>query len=197
MKTSQTMMMIMTWRGLPRLSQQMERTRQRHCVPKHTHFDDMESFLYVVFLFFFSYAGPLSKEELRDADTRGFVQPTGSGQFAHTRRWPHELEMWSKGGMRQLAKDKDVNLATQAGVSDLLNNPEIQNCLKQNWASGLQKGIKRLLFALWGLFARSRLRPTAHLPRTEVEHQEFIDVLDKWLKKYHGKEQEFSNCPFT
>ncbi|KIJ06380.1 hypothetical protein PAXINDRAFT_20428 [Paxillus involutus ATCC 200175] len=167
---------------------------------KHTRFDDMESFLYVVFLFFFSYTGPLSKEELRDADARGFVQPTGSGRFTHTRRWPELLETWSDARkMYPIAQHKDSNLATQAGVTTFLNHPEVKHSLRQNWASGLQEDIKRLLFPLWRLFANSRISisPGLSLPRTEVEHQQFINVLDKWLKKYGGKEQEFSNCPFT
>ncbi|KIJ05646.1 hypothetical protein PAXINDRAFT_21117 [Paxillus involutus ATCC 200175] len=164
---------------------------------RHTNFDDMESFLYVVFLFFFSYAGPLSKEELRDADTRGFVQPTGRGRFTHTRSWPNELEVWSNGEMRQMAKDKDSNLATKAAVADLLNHPEIVDCLKKNWASGLQAGISSLFLSLWTMFAQSRIIPASHLPRTEVMHDQFIDVLDRWLEAFHDTEQEFSNCPFT
>ncbi|KAF8450229.1 hypothetical protein L210DRAFT_2376156 [Boletus edulis BED1] len=38
---------------------------------KHTQFDDVESFLYVLLLFFFSYTGPLSASELRRADEAG------------------------------------------------------------------------------------------------------------------------------
>jgi hypothetical protein len=130
---------------------------------KHTRFDDMESFLYVVFLFFFSYTGPLSKEELRDADARGFVQPTGSGRFTHTRRWPDVLEKWSDARqMYTIAQHKDANLATQDGVTDLLNHPEVKHSLRQNWASGLQEDIKRLLFPLWRLFVASRICVLQH-----------------------------------
>ncbi|KAF8138767.1 hypothetical protein EV363DRAFT_1394200 [Boletus edulis] len=38
---------------------------------KHTQFDDVESFLYVLLLFFFFYTGPLSASELRRADEAG------------------------------------------------------------------------------------------------------------------------------
>ncbi|KAF8833227.1 hypothetical protein BDN67DRAFT_1058910 [Paxillus ammoniavirescens] len=164
---------------------------------RHTRFDDMESFLYVMFLFFFTYAGPLSKEELRDADTRGFVQPTGSGRFTHMRGWPSKYVQWADVDLLVAAEGKDSRLGTEASVKGFLRSAEVKDCLWQNWASGLHKGIKHLLSPLWQLFARSRLHPMAHLLRTEVEHQESIDVLDKWLKKYGGKEQEFSNCPFT
>ncbi|KIJ21027.1 hypothetical protein PAXINDRAFT_6804 [Paxillus involutus ATCC 200175] len=164
---------------------------------RHTHFDDMESFLYVVFLFFFSYAGPLSKEELRDADTRGFVQPTGSGRLTHMRGWPSKYVTWADVNLLVAAEGKDSRLGTEANVKRFLRSAEVNDCLKQNWASGLHQGIRHLLSSLWWLFACSRISPGLNLPRTEVEHEQFIDVLDKWLKKYGGNEQEFSNCPFT
>ncbi|KIK83441.1 hypothetical protein PAXRUDRAFT_35479 [Paxillus rubicundulus Ve08.2h10] len=161
---------------------------------KHTRFDDMESFLYVVFLFFFTYAGPLSKEELRDADIRGFVQPTGSGKLIHRRDWPPKYAEWANVGFA--AQGKDSMLGTRVGVKEHLRSAEVKNCLKQNWASGLHEGIKGLLSALWRLFAESRISPGLNLPRTEVEHQQLIQVLDNWLHQFGETEQEFSNCPF-
>jgi hypothetical protein len=155
---------------------------------RHTHFDDMESFLYVVFLFFFSYAGPLSKEELRDADTRGFVQPTGSGRLTHTRGWPSKYVKWADVNLLVATEGKDSRLGTEANVKRFLRSAEVNDCLKQNWASGLHQGIRRLLSSLWWLFACSRISPGLNLPRTEVEHEQFINVLDKWLKKYGGNE---------
>ncbi|KAF8838531.1 hypothetical protein BDN67DRAFT_1070668 [Paxillus ammoniavirescens] len=165
---------------------------------RHTHFDDMESFLYVVILFFFSYAGPLSKEELRDADTQGFVQPTGYGRFTHTRSWPDVLATWSDGRtFYHIAQCKNATLGSQAGVSAFLNHPEVKNCLRHNWASGLQDGIDSLFLSLWTLFSDSRVSTGKCLTRTEVTHDDFIWILDEWLAKFHEIEQKFSNCPFT
>ena len=55
---------------------------------RHTHFDDVESFLYVPLLFFFSYAGPLPKTALENAHEQGFVRSIGSGRLPHMRSWP-------------------------------------------------------------------------------------------------------------
>ncbi|KIJ21028.1 hypothetical protein PAXINDRAFT_6805 [Paxillus involutus ATCC 200175] len=164
---------------------------------RHTHFDDMESFLYVVLLFFFSYAGPLSKEELRIADTRGFTQPVGSGRLTHIRGWPPKYAGWADGKMQDVAESKDSRLGTEHSGKARLESAEVKHCLQQNWESGLHDGIRVLLFSLWTLFAESRILLTSHLLRTQVAHDDFIDVLDRWLKKYGGNEQEFSNCPFT
>ncbi|KIJ21025.1 hypothetical protein PAXINDRAFT_6802, partial [Paxillus involutus ATCC 200175] len=164
---------------------------------KHTHFDDMESFLYVVFLFFFSYAGPLSKEELRDADTRGFVQPTGSGRFPHMRRWPNELKIWAGRNLHTAAVWKICGLGRDDCGEDLIDSAAVMNCLRQNWASGLHEGIRTLLLSLWTLFAHSRVSGGLPLSRTEVMHDDFIGILDQWLEAFRETEQEFSNCPFT
>ncbi|KIJ07673.1 hypothetical protein PAXINDRAFT_173363 [Paxillus involutus ATCC 200175] len=164
---------------------------------RHTHFDDMESFLYVVLLFFFSYAGPLSREELRDADTRGFTQPVGSGRLTHTRVWPPRYAKWADGDTREIAGLKDADLGTEQNVTDILASAEVTHCLQQNWESGLHEGIRVLLLSLWMRFAKSRIAPGLNLSRTEVTHDAFIRILDKWLAKFHETEQEFSNCPFT
>ncbi|KAF8833171.1 hypothetical protein BDN67DRAFT_976708, partial [Paxillus ammoniavirescens] len=116
---------------------------------RHTHFDDMESFLYVVFLFFFSYGGPLSKEELRIADNQGFTQTVGSGQLAHARGWPSEFAMWSDGPLQRIAKDKDTSLGKEDSGTKLVNSAEVQYCLQKNWESGLHDGIEVLLLSLW------------------------------------------------
>ncbi|KAF8834940.1 hypothetical protein BDN67DRAFT_1072569 [Paxillus ammoniavirescens] len=164
---------------------------------RHTHFDDMESFLYVVLLFFFTYAGPLSREELRIAETRGFSQPVGSGRLNHTRGWPPRYAKWAEGNVPEIARLKDAGLGTEDAGEKLLERAELKHCLQQNWESGLHEGIRVLLLSLWTLFAESRMFVGLHLRRTEVTHDDFIRILDQWLKKYGGNEQEFSNCPFT
>lgn len=49
--------------------------------PLHTHFDNVESFLYVLLLLFFSYVGPLPRTELENAHEKGFVRPIRSGRL--------------------------------------------------------------------------------------------------------------------
>ncbi|KAF8836932.1 hypothetical protein BDN67DRAFT_983581 [Paxillus ammoniavirescens] len=164
---------------------------------RHTYFDDMESFLYVVFLFFFSYAGPLSKEELRSADTRGFTQPVGSGRLSHIRGWPPKYAGWADGDMQAVAERKDSVLGKDDSGRRLVDSAEVQDCLQQNWEIGLHEAISTLLLSLWTLFADSRMSAVLNLPRTQVTPGEFIEVLDQWLEAFRETEQEFSNCPFT
>ncbi|KAF9232825.1 hypothetical protein BU15DRAFT_80780 [Melanogaster broomeanus] len=146
----------------------------------HTYFDDMESFLYVMLLFFFSYAGPLLKEELRAADDRG-----------STDRWADEK-------LSDIAAhwQKDAALTNAARLDALMRSPEIRNCLKDNWDTGLRKGIETLLFSSWALFLESRSTGWQIAPRTQVKHGQFIGVLDAWLEKFSVDEEKFSNCPF-
>ncbi|KAH7888985.1 hypothetical protein F5I97DRAFT_776327 [Phlebopus sp. FC_14] len=64
---------------------------------EHTHYDDIESFFYVLLLFFFSYGGPLPKDELKEADDRGFTQVPGLGRAKNTRDWPAMFLPWRPG----------------------------------------------------------------------------------------------------
>ncbi|KAF9235302.1 hypothetical protein BU15DRAFT_78134 [Melanogaster broomeanus] len=162
----------------------------------HTYFDDMESFLYVMLLFFFSYAGPLSKEELRAADDRGFVQLLGSGRLSHMRSWPKKYRQWADEKLSDIAAQKDAALTNAARLDALMRSPEIRNCLKDNWDTGLCKGIETLLFSSWALFLESRSTGWQIAPRTQVKHGQFIGVLDAWLEKFSVDEEKSSNCPF-
>jgi hypothetical protein len=129
----------------------------------------------------------------------GSSNPLGLGGSLTRGAGPNCLETWSDARkLYQIAKDKDSTLGTQDAVTDLLNHPEVKHCLRQNWASGLQDGIDSLLLSLWTLFVESRISAgVSHLPRTEVTHNDFIWILDKWLKAFDETEQKFSNCPFT
>ncbi|KAF8434984.1 hypothetical protein L210DRAFT_3551514 [Boletus edulis BED1] len=141
---------------------------------RHTQFDDVESFLYVLFLFVFSYAGPLSVSELRKADEDGFAQPIGSGRPPHMRNWPK----------------------TDDGITDVIQSTEFVDCLEYNWPKELHDPICDLIEGSFTLFYESTLRTTAKGSRTEVSHVEFIDTLDTWLDMYSHLEDKFSNCPF-
>ncbi|KAF8434997.1 hypothetical protein L210DRAFT_3506323 [Boletus edulis BED1] len=82
---------------------------------KHTQFDDVESFLYVLLLFFFSYAGPLSVSELCEADEAGFSQFIGSGRPSHMRNWPTKYAGWDDGETETIAAQKYAAIATLGG----------------------------------------------------------------------------------
>jgi hypothetical protein len=70
----------------------------------HTHFDDMESFFYVLLLFFLSYDGPMSKENLLQAHERGFTLQFGRPAHIHT--WPPAFLKWSVEDMDKAADYK-------------------------------------------------------------------------------------------
>ncbi|KAF9230793.1 kinase-like domain-containing protein [Melanogaster broomeanus] len=163
---------------------------------KHTYFDDMESFLYVLLLFFFSYAGPLSKEELRAADHGGFVQVHGSGGLSHMKSWPEKYAKWADEKLADIAAKKDSALTTRTRPKELIRSAEVRNCLKYNWDTGLHRSIQAILLWSWKLFAESRSATLLFARRTQVKHGEFVGVLDKWLEMFSADEEKFSNCPF-
>ncbi|KAF8445012.1 hypothetical protein L210DRAFT_3531725 [Boletus edulis BED1] len=163
---------------------------------KHTQFDDVESFLYVLLLFFFSYAGPLSASELRQADEAGFVQPIGSGRPPHMKNWPKKYAGWADGETETLANQKFSAITDLDGVTDILLSAEFVDCLENNWPRELHDPICDLIEGSFTIFYNSTLRTAAKRSRTEVSHAEFVRTLDAWLDVYSDLEDKFCNCPF-
>ena len=159
---------------------------------RHTHFDDVESFLYVIFLFFFSYAGPLSVSELLEADQAGFVSSMGSGRLSHMRSWPKDYADWADGDAWTVGK---LKLATIISP-DVIESPEFARCLENNWPARLHAPIANLIQDSFTIFQDSTLHTLAKRSRTEVSHAKFISVLEKWLKEHVHLEEDCSNCPF-
>jgi hypothetical protein len=163
---------------------------------RHTHFDDVESFLYVLLLFFFSYAGPLSASELRKADETGFVQSIGSDRPPNIRHWPKGYADWADGDPEKIGAQKHYRISSLGGVMRIIQSPEFVDCLQNNWPEELHLPITHLIEASFRTFFNSMLRTGFRKSRTEVSHAEFIDTLDKWLDLYSDLEDKFSNCPF-
>ena len=163
---------------------------------RHTQFDDVESFLYVLLLFFFSYAGPLSISELRQADATGFVQHIGSGRLPHIRNWPDEYVNWADGRPEHIGALKQCLFLDLDGATQTLESTEFTDCLTNNWPKELHDSICDLIESCIGMFHNSTLRTASKNYRTEVSHAEFVETLDTWLKLYSDLEDEFSNCPF-
>ena len=166
----------------------------------HTYYDDIESFLYVLLLFFFSYAGPLSKEELLAADTQGFVHPLGSGCLAHMRHWPAKYTFWAEGDMASIAASKDSGLNLENGGFKLIRSAHVQQCMTTNWpGKELQRAIMLLLGKCWQMFIDSRRCPAIglSLEHTRVSHEKFVGFLDRWLAEFGDLEASAcSSCPF-
>ncbi|KAF8434990.1 hypothetical protein L210DRAFT_2541171 [Boletus edulis BED1] len=163
---------------------------------RHTQFDDIESFLYVLLLFFFSYAGPLPVLELRKVDEAGFSQSIGSGRPSHMTNWPKKYASWAHGETETIAAQKYAALTTFDGAERLIRSTEFVDCLEYNWPKELHDPICDLIEDSFSLFYDSTLRTAAKGSRTEVSHVEFISTLDTWLDMYSHLEDKFSNCPF-
>ncbi|KAG6378983.1 hypothetical protein JVT61DRAFT_13271 [Boletus reticuloceps] len=159
---------------------------------RHTQFDDVESFLYVLLLFFFSYAGALSVSELRKADEAGFVRSIGPDRPSHMRNWPKEYADWADGQAKQIGNNKYAAVAR--GAERIIESIEFMDCLQNNWPEELHDPICDLIHASFTIFHRSM---AANRSRTEVSHAEFISVLDEWLNLCSHLEDKFSNCPFN
>ncbi|KAF8120777.1 hypothetical protein EV363DRAFT_1367778 [Boletus edulis] len=159
---------------------------------RHTHFDDVESFFYVLLLFFFSYAGPLPKTELENAHDNGFVRPIGSGRLPHTRSWPKKYAVWADGEAEAVGHSKGFGIQNANGARYLDESAELRDCLNNNWPEDLHAPIRNLLWETLTAFGESTHRTGR---RTEVSHTRFISILDKWLVTHAELEHEYSNCP--
>ena len=161
---------------------------------RHTHFDDVESFLYVLLLFFFSYAGPLSKTELKGAHEKGFVRSIGSGRLPHVRSWPKKYTDWADGDPLAISEMKSFYIWGRDSINYLVASADLQDCLKNNWPEDLHLPIRDLLRSTFTAFKRSTQGTFEN--RVELSHGEFITILDNWLNTHSALEQGYSNCPF-
>lgn len=147
----------------------------------------------MLFLFFFSYAGPLSRKDLGDAHEIGFVQPTGSGRLSHMRSWPSKFADWADGDPLRTSESKYFCIMypeDPRGAQTLVDTAEVKDCLQNNWPEALRRPIRSLMKSAFGAFRKS-----IKGGRTELSHAQFIDILDEWLVKHSGLEHQYSNCP--
>ncbi|KAH7888989.1 hypothetical protein F5I97DRAFT_776624 [Phlebopus sp. FC_14] len=152
---------------------------------EHTHYDDVESFFYVLLLFFFSYNGPLPKDELKDAHDRGFTQVLGSGCAKNARDWPAMFLRWST-SMTDAAQSKFMLLSRTQSV--MFVEGMIQE-LRNIWGPSYM-AVGALVGAFLDLFQD---RPLDN----RVTHKQFIEVLDQWLKDFSKPVDGYNSCPFS
>ncbi|KAF9221286.1 hypothetical protein BS17DRAFT_785667 [Gyrodon lividus] len=151
----------------------------------HDHFDDIESFFYVLLLFFLSYQGPMSKDDLFLAKDRGFALETG--RPAHICSWPAEFQSWS-GEHTGRASESKLTLFTVRHSESYFD--VIAGSLQGRWGSqDLRESIVDLIFDCWKLFIDPPGQP-------RVSHQQFIDALGAWLKTNKQPPKGCNNCPF-
>ncbi|KAI5984339.1 hypothetical protein EDD15DRAFT_2480799 [Pisolithus albus] len=152
----------------------------------HTHFDDIESFLYVLVLFFLSYRGPLKVDELKNARVRGFIQPVGMGRLPHITTWPAMIGRWRSGTVKEMSLHKTAILS--ADHCDDFMDDYLPN-IRARWehvSQSISRAILDLVYDCWMMFSRQR---------RQVTHRQFIEVLETWLKEYEGEENKY-DYPF-
>ncbi|KAI6041218.1 hypothetical protein EDC04DRAFT_1299715 [Pisolithus marmoratus] len=150
----------------------------------HTYFDDIESFLYVLVLFFFSYKGPLEEEALKRARVQGFVQSIGGGRLPHVTSWPDIFESWASGSFTGMSNRKFSDLSPRFAHLFL---EECYLPLRTRWAHGsddltILRAILKLIVFAWMLFPENDRK---------VNHRQFGDVLRKWLKECADEESRY------
>ncbi|KAH7890642.1 hypothetical protein F5I97DRAFT_61084 [Phlebopus sp. FC_14] len=150
---------------------------------QHTHYDDIESFFYVLLLFFVSYNGPLPTSDLEAAHKRGFSQVLGSGRAQNICEWPEMFKTWSQ-SMSASAQSKALLLMPSERSVPAAN--AIAQHIKGLWGSGISAAIGNLILQCLLLFQGT----------SRVTHDHFIGVLDKWLEAYPVPPDGCNSCPF-
>ncbi|KAH7888975.1 hypothetical protein F5I97DRAFT_776073 [Phlebopus sp. FC_14] len=152
---------------------------------EHTHYDDIESFFYVLLLFFFSYNGPLPTDELKDLHDRGFTQILGSGRARNTRDWPAIFLPWSTS--MTTASDSKFALFSRNQSGTFVDKMSLE--LQNIWGPSFDP-VGRLVTRCLDLFQD---RPLDN----RVTHKQFIEVLDQWLKDFPKPVDDYNSCPFS
>ena len=144
----------------------------------HTHFDDVESFLYVLLLFFFSYAGPLPKADLESAHEKGFVRPIESGCLPHVRHWPQQFIDWADGSAGTVGRSKSCHISSPHCVKFLLQDDEVGNV-----SSTIGLKICNPLFALcWRIVSKHSGRACREVqPRKDAPNSHMINSSRYWM----------------
>ncbi|KAH7887353.1 hypothetical protein F5I97DRAFT_1941833 [Phlebopus sp. FC_14] len=145
----------------------------------HTHYDDIESFFYVLVLFFMTYTHPLSEVDHRHAETQNYTQNINTVQRPHIKRWPDMFQTWNgpDASVHKLAFFQHDEYARAFGG-------HVQDCWKND---DVAFSIGHLSESCRNLF-NSR-------PERRVSHEDFIGVLDKWLADYPVPPAGYNSCP--
>ncbi|KAF9232363.1 hypothetical protein BU15DRAFT_81327 [Melanogaster broomeanus] len=154
----------------------------------NSHFGDIESFLYVLMLFFVSYKGPLSAQELLTADERCFTSMVTVNRSSHVNSWSSVFRRWAlKKGVTRAAGSK--SLLTTAEAKHMVTNT-FYSVVAEHWEKDLLPMIQDLVDSCLALYHAAA---SIHF---SVHHQQFIDVLDAWLEKHPVPPEGHNNCPF-
>jgi serine/threonine protein kinase len=141
----------------------------------HTPAHDLESFFYVLYLFLHTYDGPLPahahwpRPEL-------FVSGR-TRRLPHVRTWPPSLRAWATGALDAAANDKAGRMADADHVFSSLRTE-----LPRYWRA--RADAHALIRVAYDVFWRAVEGTRTRVLRVGLNHQEFIDALEGWLREY-------------
>ncbi|KAH7890573.1 hypothetical protein F5I97DRAFT_1964097 [Phlebopus sp. FC_14] len=146
----------------------------------HTHYDDVESFLYVLVLFFMTYKHPLSAVDLSSAETQNYTQNVTNSRRSHITDWPPLFQRWNS---PHAAGWKWEFFAFDAHAMVFADT------VRKHWSDDIAvTSIVDLLDSCRELFKKD--------PKRHVSHQQFIALLDEWLGRYPVPPPGYNSCPF-
>ncbi|KAH7890500.1 hypothetical protein F5I97DRAFT_36652 [Phlebopus sp. FC_14] len=145
----------------------------------HTHHDDIESFFYVLVLFFMTYTRPLSQVDLTIAESQGYAQNVTSAQQSHIKEWPSLFQAWNG----QFASEMKESFFTKDKHAQ-----EFMRAVHERWKD------RDVFVSIAALFGSSRSLFHGKSNR-RVDHWEFVAVLDEWLEHYPVPSPGYNSCP--
>ncbi|KAH7921431.1 hypothetical protein BV22DRAFT_1132296 [Leucogyrophana mollusca] len=155
--------------------------------------DDVESFLWVLLLFIYSYKRPLNREVLQRADEREFTHVLSSGKPVHVVQWPPKLLEFSEGNYSTIEKAKR-SMFTHFG--EFLINATDELSTSKRWESlPLAQSYTLLLLQAFGQFTEWNDKAGEPVPG-KATHDELLKVLDEWLSTHPTPITGYNECPF-
>ncbi|KAH8115099.1 hypothetical protein DFH11DRAFT_1591406, partial [Phellopilus nigrolimitatus] len=146
--------------------------------------EDLESFFYVIFLFFFSFRGPLPQGVLREAHENGYTKKLGDKGAAyrtHILLWPELMQQWSHGSFSAIADSK-------RGFFE--DTTEVEKAFQQRAVNGWDneyESMAHLFPPIYNMFVTDSSVPS---------HDSFIGILRDWLKRFPVPPAGRNSCPF-
>ncbi|KAH7919348.1 hypothetical protein BV22DRAFT_1040991 [Leucogyrophana mollusca] len=162
----------------------------------HCPADDVESFLYVLLLFPFSYRHSLEREELILADERGFAHIIASGRPVHLAQWPAFLLAFSEGTFSSIEGAKRNMFARPLKF------------LRDAHRELMMRFANKELITAYNVLLFDALAKFITVPDEQGQaqhrsatHDELVGALDEWLKEYLSDEyleklSDYNKCPF-
>ncbi|KAH8115105.1 hypothetical protein DFH11DRAFT_1591440 [Phellopilus nigrolimitatus] len=147
--------------------------------------EDLESFYYLIFLFFFSFRGPLPRDVLKEAHEIKYVKKLGdegASYRTHMFPWPGHMQQWSHGPFSVIAASKKQFFDHSAEVY-----AAFKRLAKNGWEAEYSSMCR--------LFAPSH-NMFFHENSPAPSHDLFIGILRDWLKTYPVPPAGRNSCPF-